>query len=795
MEVGKSHGQNVNFLNDMKSVYLDETMYIKFRKYICNKTKMVFNVFSFIIFLSLLVAAKCSPYESKIPDSVDFSSSPVDHHVDLDVEVFYTFSSEDLYPRLDIDFSGVNNTQPCPTQFFVDFVEPEVPVVVDTSLGLPTTRCSNHNLSHIYWGSSRHTFGTTMWSRDGERIFVGSDVMRDIIVGERCEHAGTVAEQITSVTLMQQEFTQRTYQWKVYVCQITILNSQCSAEVSQDVVAKTCKQFPASFTLVPNVVSSLQTTKSIALSAADFFLSSFDAASDPLCQTGFERGSARFTLILPRDFVSFSSGSVHKVLSPEPLRGLVSVEDLKVRFLDRISDERQLWEFTLTTGCVDTKREESGARGDVNAFKSLFAPEGTGYARFAFSIIGDINNMNVQMNLNLLVTPNFFQLTNDIMQHGPVYANHALHIGVPDALQNEPGFTGFYLLDDYVCSKQSLDSGPAALKPVRVAFCVLTPEASKNPFAGKTVQVQVKNQAPFNASFGCQEESWLDMAHAKYNATDDTYLFDSEPRVVVGQHEIILWFVQNSQLSRDTVPAIYPQEIGVYLDSFMAYYDPNTQKLITHAKGNADVVEVWYPLDNLNCSHTARSCNLACFRMKAVAPTLNKKFLVHHDSVAHYDHDTANKRRKLLGSDNQTLNNILVGKLLQSNESYHKIASHEYSTIQYDLTSIDVRKNATADETIKSVKDFQEELFFKECVLLEVNVTEWKHTCEAKRDGMKCSNKSVNVTRVKMLKETVTNVCGETDTTQLWLVLIYLTLSFICFFSAYIMCFCRFCKR
>ena len=146
--------------------------------------------------------------------------------------------------------------------------------------------------------------------------------------------------------------------------------------------------------------------------------------------------------------------------------------NLDFRFLNRLSDQRQLWEFTLTTACVDTNLQENGKRGNVNAFKSYFAPAGTGYARFEFSFIADIDNMNVQMNLNLLVTPNFFQLVNEIMQHGPVYANHALHIGVRDALQNKPGFTGFYLLDDYVCSKQSLDSGPAALRPVRVAFIV-----------------------------------------------------------------------------------------------------------------------------------------------------------------------------------------------------------------------------------------------------------------------------------------------------------------------------------
>ena len=174
---------------------------------------------------------------------------------------------------------------------------------------------------------------------------------------------------------------------------------------------------------------------------------------------------------------------------------------------------------------------------------------------------------------------------------------------------------------------------------------------------------------------------WLDMSFANYDETADTYRFESEPRVVAGQHEIILWFVQDSKLSRDTVPAIFPQKIGVYLDSYMAYHDPNTQTLIAHARGNAGVVEVWYPVDDLNCSHTPRSCNVACFRMKAVAPTLNKKFLVHHDSVAHYDFDAANKRRKLLTSENQTVSNVLVGELLVGNETYHKIVTHEESQV------------------------------------------------------------------------------------------------------------------
>lgn len=93
-------------------------------------------------------------------------------------------------------------------------------------------------------------------------------------------------------------------------------------------------------------------------------------------------------------------------------------------------------------------------------------------------------------------------LTSNLLQHGPVDAAHVLHVGFADSVKNLPGFTGFlscFLMDDYVCSKQQLENGLAALRPVRVAFCVLKPEASTNPFAGRRVQVFTNHNSQFDA--------------------------------------------------------------------------------------------------------------------------------------------------------------------------------------------------------------------------------------------------------------------------------------------------------
>jgi hypothetical protein len=141
-----------------------------------------------------------------------------------------------------------------------------------------------------------------------------------------CDHPAVVTVREQEVTLMQQTFTQYVYSWKVWVCQISIMNAECSAPISKGLVANTCKAFPASLSLVPNVVSSLQASTSVAFSAADFFIKSFVATRDD-CDDGHERGKSICTVVLPQDFKSFYGGSAHRIKKPLALMKLFAFDN------------------------------------------------------------------------------------------------------------------------------------------------------------------------------------------------------------------------------------------------------------------------------------------------------------------------------------------------------------------------------------------------------------------------------------------------------------------------------------
>jgi hypothetical protein len=81
----------------------------------------------------------------------------------------------------------------------------------------------------------------------------------------------------------------------------------------------------------------------------------------------------------------------------------------------------------------------------------------------------------VLLKLNMLVTPSFFDLPIEHMVYSGEHLNHSIHIGYGDSVKNAPEFVGYYMLDDYICSKQQLSVGAATLRPMRVAFTPLRP--------------------------------------------------------------------------------------------------------------------------------------------------------------------------------------------------------------------------------------------------------------------------------------------------------------------------------
>jgi hypothetical protein len=441
---------------------------------------------------------------------------------------------------------------------------------------------------------------------------------------------------------MQQSYTQYLYSWKVHVCQVSVLDSSCSSDVSTGIVARTCKAFPATLSLIPSLVTSLQMTNSVSLAAADFFISSFVGTTDDCISEGHERGKTLFTLVLPKEFVSFSNDNVHRLIKPsafskETFRfGANSVyTKVNVRRISYLSDGRQLFELEMLTPCFDTEFD-AGFRNRPDAFVSSFAPPGTGYAEISFELRASFSGMNVALKLKMLVTPTFFALPTEEMVNSAAFVNHTLNIGYADSLSNAPAFEGYYLRDGYVCSKQQISKGAATLKPVRVAFCVLTPEASANPWVRKVLDISVKG-IQRKIMFGCQENSWIDMSGTVLQG--GIYTFANEPAVVKGTHEIILWFVADSDISKSLVPKLVPaQEVGHFLDAFLVYYDVSTQSIVSKSTRGALKLEIYNYVQNiqLNCTNKPQSCNIACFRIITSENALNKKFVVHHDSVAYF---------------------------------------------------------------------------------------------------------------------------------------------------------------
>ena len=134
-------------------------------------------------------------------------------------------------------------------------------------------------------------------------------------------------------------------------------------------------------------------------------------------------------------------------------------------------------------------------------------------------------------------------------------------------------------------------------------------------WAGKVIDIIVKGEQR-KASFGCQEDSWIDMSDAVFS--DGKYTFNSEPRVVKGVHETILWFVTGSDISTGMVPSVLPhQEVGEFVDAFLVYYNSSAQSIVSKATRGARKLEVYNSEIQLNCTNQPQSCNIACFRIKA----------------------------------------------------------------------------------------------------------------------------------------------------------------------------------
>ena len=373
--------------------------------------------------------------------------------------------------------------------------------------------------------------------------------------------------------------------------------------------------------------------------------------------------------------------------------------------------------------------------------------------------------MNVALKLNMLVTPSFFALPTEAMVNSAAFVNHTLHIGYADSVSNAPAFDGYYLRDDYVCSKQQISKGAATLKPVRVAFCVLTPEASANPWVGKVIDISVKGSQR-KIMFGCQENSWIDMRGAVLQ--DGIYTFLHEPAVVKGTHEIILWFVADSDISKSLVPKLVPaEEVGNFLDAFLVYYDVSTQTMVSKSTRGALKLEIYNYVQNiqLNCTNKPQSCNIACFRIITSENALNKKFVVHHDSVAYFP--SSAKRRLLSNSD--VLQNLKTGTLLLNTKQSNTTAFVSQATTETQRLNVTLAK----DSKLAEIKKFQEETFRRFCVNVIVTIEAWDTTCSPQsRNNMSyfCFNSSRNITNVLMNDSPLSNTCG-TELSMLWIVL------------------------
>jgi hypothetical protein len=442
---------------------------------------MLFSYFLVIVFLSRGGYGEIS-FDSVHPNGYDPNKVTYDHKVDLDVTVDYVLTSEHAFPTLHVNIS--RSFYECDTRYFVDFVEHVTPESVGPQLGQSTTPCSNFNQSYT---ASDWRLGSTIWDSEfGNNTdnFTLSDYKFENALRTSCNKGGAVNVYEQEVTFMQQSYTQYLYSWKVHVCQVSMLDSSCSSSVSNGIVARTCKAFPATLSLIPSLVTSLQMTNSVYLAAADFFITSFVGTKDD-CLVGHERGKTMLTLVLPKEFISFSTANVHRLIKPiafskETFRfGDYSnvYSNVNIRRISYLSDGRQLFELEMLTPCYDTEYDV-GFRNRPDAFVSSFAPPGTGYAEISFDLRALFKGMNVALKLNMLVTPTCFALPTEEMVNSAAFVNHTLHIGYADSVSNAPAFDGYYLRDDYVCSEQQISKGVATLKPVRVAFCVLTPEAS-----------------------------------------------------------------------------------------------------------------------------------------------------------------------------------------------------------------------------------------------------------------------------------------------------------------------------
>jgi hypothetical protein len=199
--------------------------------------------------------------------------------------------------------------------------------------------------------------------------------------------------------------------------------------------------------------------------------------------------------------------------------------------------------------------------------------------------------------------------------------------------------------------------------------------------------------------------------------SDGKYTFNSEPRVVKGVHETILWFVTGSDISTGMVPSVLPhQEVGEFVDAFLVYYNSSAQSIVSKATRGARKLELYNSEIQLNCTNQPQSCNIACFRIKAKENALNKKFLVHHDSVVHFP---MSKRRLL--SDDDELQSLKAGTIL--------LDTRQSNMTAYVTLDIQTDRQMDSQAELSEVKDFQEETYRRTCVNLPIRMESWENVC------------------------------------------------------------------
>jgi len=403
-----------------------------------------------------------------------------------------------------------------------------------------------------------------------------------------------------------------TYEWTLSVCSVGYFGDNCRTRTDTQLYAKTCRTFPAAFSVTPEQIAHVTVSPVTEQLIAKTFLQDVQAFQGD-CNFLFERVALTLNLVMFGTNYDIVDSDVHDLNSPSGvLEGapdnfnVSKVTDAS--FVELVAAKALLGEtlgegvyalkkrvvtssggvvvdarlIVVVSKCINTGNV-NGQRNAPDAFAKLIADGSTENALIDLELVVEKSNVQVgsdvvplpgdtkirnTINLRILATKDTFVLptVTELINGGGVTAYQTLYGSYASAKSDDTAGSPLGLADtsvltggDQLCSKHQLtayDAQVANLLPNAIGSCML-----KDPLpvwmqdlAGTTIYYKNSGMRdPALYTYGCFSD-WIDVRTATVSTLNglDFYIFTGIiPRAEENTiHDSRFWFVQKQKLEQ-----------------------------------------------------------------------------------------------------------------------------------------------------------------------------------------------------------------------------------------------------